>query len=155
MKHIISLALLSAGSLALADISMGNGAPVAPAAQEAPSAEAQEYITVAQDILSIVKELNQVLSGVTDLASADAAAPQMQNMTMRMVELQKRSEKLGRPTAEIEQQICASIDTREVQQLVTAFVNSLIRIGMNNAYGSQALLDSLGPVMNSIPSLQE
>ncbi len=155
MKRIISLALLSAGSLALADISMGNGAPVAPAAQEASSAEAQEYITVAQDILSIVKELNQVLSGVTDLASADAAAPQMQNMTMRMVELQKRSEKLGRPTAEIEQQICASIDTREVQQLVTAFVNSLIRIGMNNAYGSQAFMDALSPALNALPGRSE
>ena len=79
----------------------------------------------------------------------------MQNMTMRMVELQKRSEKLGRPTAEIEQQICASIDTREVQQLVTAFVNSLIRIGMNNAYGSQAFMDALSPALNALPGRSE
>ena len=155
MKHIISLTLLSAGSLALADISMGNGAPVVPAVQEAPSPEAQEYIAIAQDILSIVKELNQVLSGVNDLASADAAAPQMQDMTMRMIELQKRSEKLERPTAEIEQQVRASFDTHEVQQLVTTFVNSLIRIGMNNAYGSQTFMNALSPALNALPGKGE
>ena len=155
MKTMFSIALISASSLALADISLGNGAPVVPTAQEAPTAEAQEYINMAQDVLGVIKELTQVLSGVTDQASADAAAPQSQGIATRMMELQKRTEALGRPSAEIEQQVRAHINVREVQQLVTAFMDSFIRIGMNNGYGSQALMNALSPALNALPGQGE
>lgn len=152
MKAIL-FTTLAAAPLALADISLGKGAPVVPPA--APSQEAQGYITMAQDVLAVVKELSGVLAGVKDQASADAAAPQITSLTRRMIELQSRSEAMAPPSAAVEQQVRAAINVQEVQQIVSTFLDSFIRIGMNNGYGSQALLDSLGPVLNSIPGREE
>lgn len=144
---------LAIAPLALADISLGKGAPIVPPAS--PGQGAQSYITMAQDVLAVVRELSGVLAGVKDQASADAAAPQVTSLTTRMIELQNRSEAMDAPTAVIEQQVRASINVQEVQQIVGTFLDSFIRIGRNNGYGSQALLDSLGPVLNSIPSREE
>ena len=152
MKAIL-FTTLAAAPLALADISLGKGAPVVPPA--APSQEAQGYITMAQDVLAVVKELSGVLAGVKDQASADAAAPQITSLTRRMIELQSRSEAMAPPSAAVEQQVRAAINVQDVQQIVSTFLDSFIRIGMNNGYGSQALLDSLGPVLNSIPGREE
>ena len=152
MKAIL-FTTLAAAPLALADISLGKGAPVVPPA--APSQEAQGYITMAQDVLAVVKELSGVLGGVTDQASADAAAPQITGLTTRMIELQKKAEGLPRPTAEVEQQVRASMNIRDVQQVVASLLDSFIRIGKNNGYGSQALMNSISPVLNAMPGKEE
>ena len=72
-----------------------------------------------------------------------------------LLDAQKKAEAMPRPGAEVEAQVRSSINVAEVQQTVCSFLESFIRIGMNNAYGSQALLNALGPVMNSMPAGQE
>lgn len=140
-----------AAPMAMADISLGANAPAAEAA--APSAT--EYVKTAHDVISVVKELTVILEGVKDQASADAAAAQVGSITARMVELQKKAEAMPRPSAEVESMVRNGINVAEVQQVVSSFMNSFIRIGMNGAYGSQALLNALGPVVNAMPGSQE
>ncbi len=140
-----------AAPMAMADISLGANAPAAVAA--APSAT--EYVKTAHDVLSVVKELTVILEGVKDQASADAAAAQVGSITARMVELQKKAEAMPRPSVEVESMVRNGINVAEVQQVVSSFMNSFIRIGMNGAYGSQALLNALGPVVNAVPGSQE
>ncbi len=147
MKALILTTLLTS-SLALADISLGSTSPATPAPAEATAAE---YIQSVNEVMSTLKELTGVLEGVTDQASADAAAPQVAVIAPRLIELQKKSESMPRPTPEVESQVRASINVQEVQQIVSSFLTSFIRIGMSNAYGSQSLLNTLGPVMNCMP----
>ena len=154
MKALLLTALMTVATpLALADISLGTNAPAPAEATESPAAA--EYVQTANEVLAVVKELTTILEGVKDQASADAAAEQVGSITLRMIELQKKAEAMPRPGAEVEAQVRSSINVAEVQQTVSSFLESFIRIGMNNAYGSQALLNALGPVMNSMPAGQE
>lgn len=154
MKAQFLTALLTmAAPLALADISLGTTTPTFPKAAATPAAE--EYVQMANEVMAAVKELTTILEGVKDQASADAAAPQVSNMTMRMIELQKKAEAMPRPGIEVENQVRASMNVAEVQQTVSSFLESFIRIGMSNGYGSQALMNALGPVMNAMPGSQE
>ena len=150
MKRLLFTALVAASPLAMADISLGTAAP-ANAAAPAISTEAQTYIDMAQEVIAAVRNLTTVLETVQDTASADAAAAQIRALTASMQELQARAEAMPRPSAAVEQQVRSCINVQEIQQLASSFMSSFIRIGMNNAYGSQALLDSLGPVMNTMP----
>lgn len=154
MKAQFLTALLTmAAPLALADISLGTTTPTFPKATATPAAE--EYVQMANEVMAAVKELTTILEGVKDQASADAAAPQVSNMTMRMIELQKKAEAMPRPGIEVENQVRASMNVADVQETVGAFLNAFIRIGMSNGYGSQALLNALGPMMNAMPGSQE
>ena len=146
MRTLILTALFALAPLSMADISYGNQA-TAPAAEE--------YAKLANDVISVIKNLTQVLESVKDQASADTAAPQVRNTTAKLLELQRKTEDMPRPTNEIEQLVRSNINLPEVQHIVNNFLVTLIQIAMNNAYGSQALLDALGPVMNSIPNTQE
>lgn len=154
MYRYLFTTLVLATPLAVADISLGT--PTTPAsAATASSAEARPYVDMAQEVLNAVRELTSVLETVHDTASADAAADQVQNITGNMLKLQTRAEAMPRPSAAIEQVVRGSINVQEAQQIAASFMNSFIRIGMNNAYGSQALLDSLGPVLNAMPGNAE
>ena len=146
MKSLILTALFALAPLALADISYGSPAP-APAAKE--------YTQLANDVISIIKEMTQVLESITDQASADAAAPQLRSTTARLLELQRKTEEMPRPTNEVELLVRSNINVLEVQQLVGKFLNACIQIAINNAYGSQELMDALGPIMNSAPGMQD
>lgn len=153
MKRLLITALVAASPLAMADISLGTHAPAEASASI--SEEARPYLDMAQEVLAAVKNLTAILETVQDTASADAAAAQVRSLTDAMQGIQARAEAMPRPSAAVEQQVRSSINVQEVQQVVSSFMGSFIRIGMNNAYGSQALLDSLGPVMNAIPGSVE
>lgn len=146
MKSLILTTLFALTPLALADISYGSPAP-------APTAK--EYTKLANDVISIIKEMTQVLESITDQASADAAAPQLRSTTARLLELQRKTEEMPRPTNEVELLVRSNINVLEVQQLVGNFLNACIQIAINNAYGSQELMDALGPIMNSAPGMQD
>lgn len=149
--QFLTVLYIVAAPMAMADISLGTTAPAAVAA--VPSST--EYTKAANDVLSVVKELTSILEGVKEQASADAAAAQVSSITARMVELQKKAESMPRPSAEIESMVRNGINVAEVQQVVSSFMDSFIRIGVNGAYGSQALLNALGPVVNAMPGSQE
>jgi hypothetical protein len=146
MKKLILIVFLAIAPLTKADISLG---------KQASAPAAAEYTSLAKDVIGVITELTTVLETVKDKASADAVAPQLSGITARMLELQRKAEALPRPGQEVEQLVHSSINMAEARQLVSRFMNSFINIAMNNAYGSQALLDAMGPLMNSIPSIQE
>ena len=146
MKSLILTTLFALTPLTLADISYGSPAP-APAAKE--------YAQLANDVISTIKEMTQVLESITDQASADAAAPQLSSTTARLLELQRKTEEMPRPTNEVEQLVRSNTNIQEIQQLVGDFLNACIRIAINNAYGSQGLMDALGPIMNCAPGMQD
>ena len=152
MKKILLLSLLAA-PLAMADISLGT--PQQPEAGQTASVDAAEYVAMAQEVIASLNELTATLTGVHDKATADAAAVKVNEQATRMMALQAKAESLPLPTPEVEMQVRSSINVAEVQQTVSSFLESFIRIGMNNAYGSQALLNALGPVMSSMPAGQE
>lgn len=154
MKALLYSAMMAAAPLAVADISLGNG-ETTTATDESTAAEAQQYVQMANEVLSVVKELTAQLKNVTDQATADAAAPQISGISARMIELQKKAENMPRPNAAVELMVRNAINVQEVQQVVSEFLNSFIRISMSNAYGSQALLNALGPVINAMPGGQE
>lgn len=150
--HIILLA--TAMPLVMADITLGTGGGIPATESIAPGTG--EYTRLAQDVLAVTRELTAVLASVKDTASADAAAAQVKALTPRLHALQAKSESMPRPGAAIEAVVRSEINIQEVQQIAHDFVNALIQIDMNNAYGSQALLDAMRPLLeNAIPGSEE
>lgn len=154
MKALLYTALALAIPGTMADISLGETAAPTAAAESTPE-ESRQYEDMANEVLNVVRELTTLLQGVKDQASADAAATQIGGVTTRMIELQKKAESMPRPDAATELRVRNSMDIRQVQQVVRDFLDSFIRIGMNNAYGSQALMDALEPVVNAMPGNHE
>ena len=150
--HLITALFAVAAPLSMADISLGTQTP-APAQTAKPSAE--EYAQLAKDILNTLKELAGSLASVTDQASADTAAAQVADILPRMVELQKKAEGMPRPCNEIEAIVRGQVNVEEAQQVVSSFMSAFINICMHNAYGSQNLLNALGPVMNIMPESRQ
>ena len=142
MKRIILATLISATPLVQADISLGT--PKGSVSQPA----AQEYVNVAQEMLQSAKDLTALLKGISDQASADAAAPQVASQVARVTAVQKKAEAMPKPGTQVELLVKNSMNMQEVQ-LAKDFLNAIIQIGMNNGYGSQALLDALSPVIGA------
>ena len=143
MKRIILATLISVTPLVQADISLGT--PKGSVSQPA----AQEYVNVAQEMLQSAKDLTALLKGISDQASADAAAPQVASQVARVTAVQKKAEAMPKPGTQVELLVKNSMNMQEVQQLAKDFLNAIIQIGMNNGYGSQALLDALSPVIGA------
>ena len=129
-----------------ADISLGG--PKAPEAQPA----AQEYVDLAHEVLQSMKDLTASLKGISNQASADAAAPQVASQVARVMAVQKKAEAMPKPGTQVELLVKNSMNMQEVQQLAKDFLNAIIQIGMNNGYGSQALLDALSPITGQAQS---
>lgn len=152
MKKILLLSLLAA-PLAMADISLGGAQQ--PEAGQTASVDAAEYVSMAKEVIASLNELTATLMGVHDKVSADAAAAKVNEQATRMVALQAKSESLPLPTPEVEMQVRSSINVQEVQKTVHEFLSAIIKLGMSNAYGSEELLNALGPIMNAIPGQTE
>ena len=152
MKKILLLSLLAA-PLAVADISLGRTQQ--PGASQSAGVSAAEYVSMAQEVIASLNELTATLMGVHDKATADAAAAKVNEQTSRMLVLQAKSESLPPPTPEVEMQVRSSINVQEVQKTVHDFLGAVIKLGMSNAYGSEELLNALGPIMNAMPGQAE
>ena len=146
MKRIILAAIFVCTATAHADISLGG--------QEAAEAQpaAQEYVALAHEVLQSMKELTASLKGISDPASADAAAPQVTRQITRLLNAQKKAESMPKAGTQVELQVKNSMNMLEVQQLAKDFLNAMIQIGMNSGYGSQALLDALSPITGQAQS---
>ena len=148
MKKILLVTLLAA-PMVLADISLGGTTQTST--PRSTAADAQEYISMAHEVLGCVNELTGILTGVANKETADAAAPKVDAITTRLLTLQTKSESMPAPTPEVELQVRNSINVQEVQKTASDFLGAIIKLGMSNAYGSEALLNSLAPIMNAMP----
>ena len=109
-------------------------------------------MALAHEVLQSMKELTASLKGISDPASADAAAPQVTRQITRLLNAQKKAESMPKAGTQVELQVKNSMNMLEVQQLAKDFLNAMIQIGMNSGYGSQALLDALSPITGQAQS---
>lgn len=61
-----------------------------------------EYSATASDMIDTLNDLNQVMDGVTDKASAEKAVPQLEKIAARMKTIEARVEELGDPPADVQ-----------------------------------------------------
>ena len=66
-----------------------------------------EHESTAAEMVQTLSELNQILEGVTDKASAEKAVPQLEGIATRIQDLQAQTEGFGDPPAEVQEAIDA------------------------------------------------
>jgi hypothetical protein len=85
---------------------------------------------VTADTLDIMADMNDVLDGVTDKASAEAAKPKLEAIGERMKDVKARADKLGEPSAEQQEQLKAKYEERMGKEMMRMFGNAM-RVGTN------------------------
>lgn len=130
MKRIITCAVLA---LALCGLSAEAQSPAAPAATAAalPSG--------LQEFNAVMTELTQVLSAVTDKASADAAVPAVKALEARMDACKAAVESEAENMSEEERAMFALSMLGGLSNLM----QHAERLQANNYYGSAALAEAL------------
>lgn len=102
------------------------------------------------EMLTTLDDLSTALEGVTDKASADAAAPKVAELGANVQALQVKSEQMGEPTPELQQEILKRY-SKPLEESVGKFLQASMKVGMANFYGSEALskaFESLGSTMS-------
>lgn len=120
-------------------------APAAPTA-EATTPEAQHAAFV-KDIIANVNKLTETLKGITDTATADAAAPKVTELVARNKELMQASKNLPQlaPDAAAAQRALFAAQAKPAMaELRTAMAAVLDK----ECYGSEALLQALAPFVH-------
>jgi len=85
---------------------------------------------VTADSLDVISDMNDVLDGVNDKASAEAAKPELEALGERMQDIKARAEKLGEPSAEQKQALEEKYKERMGKEVGRIFGN-MMRVGMN------------------------
>lgn len=137
---IVSCVLL--GTLAVAQ----ETAPATPAAEPAASPQAQHQ-AFAKDIIGNVKEMTATLKGVTDTATADAAAPKAKELVALNKELMQASKNLPQltPDAAAAQK---ALFAAQAKPAMADLRTELLRVLNNQCYNSDALLQALAPMIH-------
>lgn len=122
-------------------------APAAPApAAEAATPEAQHAAFV-KELIANVNELTEALKGVTDTATADAAAPKVAKLVAHNKELMQASKDLPQlpPDAAAAQRAQFS---QQAKPAMAELRTALVAVVTKECYGSDALLQALAPIIH-------
>jgi len=87
------------------------------------------------DMLDCMEEVTEVLAGVTDKASAEAAKPKLEAFGERMKGIQKDMEEVGEPDKEKEEALKEKYEKR-MKEVMGKFMKEGMRIGMNPELGA-------------------
>jgi hypothetical protein len=101
--------------------------------------------SITREMLAQITELNKILDGVKDEASAKAAAPRVERTATKLKEIQDRSTKLGQPS-EAEMKAMKAKYEKQMEEQAGKLIGNVMRIGMN-----PDLSKHLEPAMNKIP----
>lgn len=119
--------------------------PATPAAasteQAAPAKTGttkQEAETLLKDMMSTLSDLTAAMEGVTDKATADAAAPKVAEIAANLQALQSKAEKMGEPSPEVQKEIMEQY-SKQLEETVGKFLQASMKVGMANFYGSESL----------------
>lgn len=118
-----------------------------PAAQPiALEAEAQ-HTAYTEGIIANVKEMTETLKGVTDTATADAAAPKARELVKRNRDLVQRSKSLPllSPATTAERRMLFVVQAKPLMADLRAEV---ARVLGNQCYNSDAMLQALAPLIH-------
>lgn len=126
-----------------------------PHATAAPVTRTSGYVTAAlglqQQWLGTLRHLTEVLRGVKDKESADAAAPALRAAVEQMQALQREAEGFAAPSAAEEAAYKQVSDTAEVRNTVNAFTEALKAVAEAGVYGSDALSAELAKLFGKLP----
>ena len=120
--------------------------PAAAPAAEATTPEAQHAAFV-KDLIANVNKLTETLKGITDTATADAAAPKVTELVARNKELMQASKNLPQlaPDAAAAQRALFAAQAKPAMaELRTAMAAVLDK----ECYGSETLLQALAPFVH-------
>lgn len=146
MKNTAFLsAVLLAGSLSAQDAGIANTSPT-PAVEM--TEQAQHHLQLSRNILQVLRDLTGTLQSVNDRTTADAAAVKVQEIAVRMQELQVQADCYPALSKEQEALVKAAINKQEVQETVHNFLVSVVQIAQANCYESDSMNRALSCVLS-------
>lgn len=108
---------------------------------------AQQHLQISRTILATLKELTATLENVKDQTTADFAATKVQEIAVKMVQLQDQADNIPSLSKEQEALVKAEIKEKEVQETVHRFLVSVVQMAQVNCYESELMSDALMQIL--------
>lgn len=109
--------------------------------------QAKSHLQLSRNILQVLRELTGTLETVKDQTTADAAAVKVQEIAVRMKELQLQADSYPTLSREQEALVKANINEQEVQSTVHNFLVSVVQMAQVNCYDSESMSSALSLVL--------
>lgn len=145
---ILTAALLSSSLLAQETVAAFS-TPL-PAAEM--TEQAKSHLQLSRNILMVLRELTGTLESVKDQTTADAAAVKVQEIAVRMQQLQQQADSFPSLSKDQEALVKANINEQEVQNTVHNFLVSVVQMAQVNCYDSESMSRALSLVLRKATS---
>lgn len=126
--------------------------PTTSAPAEEMSEQAKKHLQLSRNILLVLRELTGTLESVKDQTTADAAAVKVQEIAVRMQQLQQQADSFPSLSKDQEALVKANINEQEVQNTVHNFLVSVVQMAQMNCYDSESMSRALSMVLRKATS---
>lgn len=126
--------------------------PTTSAPAEEMSEQAKKHLQLSRNILLVLRELTGTLESVKDQTTADAAAVKVQEIAVRMQQLQQQADSFPSLSKDQEALVKANINEQEVQNTVHNFLVSVVQMAQVNCYDSESMSTALALVLRKATS---
>lgn len=127
-------------------------APTTSAPAEEMTEQAKNHLQLSRNILLVLRELTGTLESVKDQTTADAAAVKVQEIAVRMQQLQQQADSFPSLSKDQEALVKANINEQEVQNTVHNFLVSVVQMAQVNCYDSELMSTALALVLRKATS---
>lgn len=127
-------------------------APTTSAPAEEMTEQAKNHLQLSRNILLVLRELTGTLESVKDQTTADAAAVKVQEIAVRMQQLQQQADSFPSLSKDQEALVKANINEQEVQNTVHNFLVSVVQMAQVNCYDSESMSRALSMVLRKATS---
>ncbi len=127
-------------------------APTTSAPAEEMTEQAKNHLQLSRNILLVLRELTGTLESVKDQTTADAAAVKVQEIAVRMQQLQQQADSFPSLSKDQEALVKANINEQEVQNTVHNFLVSVVQMAQMNCYDSESMSRALSMVLRKATS---
>jgi hypothetical protein len=103
---------------------------------------ADTFESVTEEMIKGMNDAADLLTGIKDKQSADAAKPKLKTLGKKLADLKKRAEKLGKPTKEVEDKLKAKYEEK-IKQAADRLLQETFRVA--NVEGGKEALKELNP----------
>lgn len=126
--------------------------PTTSAPAEEMTEQAKNHLQLSRNILLVLRELTGTLESVKDQTTADAAAVKVQEIAVRMQQLQQQADSFPSLSKDQEALVKANINEQEVQNTVHNFLVSVVQMAQVNCYDSELMSTALALVLRKATS---
>lgn len=126
--------------------------PTTSAPAEEMTEQAKNHLQLSRNILLVLRELTGTLESVKDQTTADAAAVKVQEIAVRMQQLQQQADSFPSLSKDQEALVKANINEQEVQNTVHNFLVSVVQMAQMNCYDSESMSRALSMVLRKATS---